>query len=221
MHTMEWLSKILDVIKLPIRYVVCIASVTAILLFFPEPWLIKLHLKEFATRFGLFIGIVFVGSSTLVAVHAACAGIDWIKRVRRHHRIKEKIDSTLSNLDPKEQAVLREFFLHGQKTLRLPIDHPVVAGLLDNGVLALVGKFGERSRAGQLFSVQLNAYVDTHLTADMIELPEGEPTEDQIRRLMESRPDFMPALEYHEDLFHRPGTPLLTEKGISPQTPLC
>jgi hypothetical protein len=72
--------------------------------------------------------------------------------------------------------------------------------------IALVGKLGERSRTGQLLLVKLDAYVDTHLTTEMLDMPEGEPTEEHIRQLLENRPDFAPTLEHHENLFHRPGT---------------
>lgn len=61
----------------------------------------------------------------------------------------------LYNLDDKEIAVLREFFIQGQNTLQLPVGHPVVAGLIEKGILEQVGMIGENSLVGPLFSLSI------------------------------------------------------------------
>jgi hypothetical protein len=142
-------------------------------------------------------------SLAVAIVHAVVAVSHSVKRKRHVHEFKKLRSEAFQNLDRHEKAVLREFFIQGQNTLRLPIDHPTVAGMRTRGILEIVGSHGEGSLAGLLFPVKLADDIRGQLTAAMVDLPEGEPSKEQVEWVVTNRPDFIPEIERHIDLFHR------------------
>jgi hypothetical protein len=71
-----------------------------------------------------------------------------------------------------------------------------------NGILCQVGSIGERWLAGLLFSVKFSDHVDQHLTPAMIDFPREPLSHTDIEFLRQSRLDFLPEIEHHNELFH-------------------
>ena len=93
-------------------------------------------------------------------------------------------------LDQNEIAVLREFLLQDRNTLQMPINEPVVAGLLSKGVLEQVSPLGHSSVIGIEMSVRISSKVREIVTPQFVGWPEGSPTKEQLEGDMERRPDF-------------------------------
>ena len=199
---MEWLTKALEALKLPLKYIWVIAIASGLLLFVPSRYLDKINLTTICKDYGPIIGAIFLVSSILVGVHIVVSLWNYGRnRYLRSKREKYR-KQALHSLDPKEKAVLREFYIQAQSTLQLPIDQPIVAGLLAKGILGRVGQHGERSLAGVLWPVVIHEDAEQELTLDMIELPEPNPPADKIQWLRDNRPDFMPEIEHHNEVFH-------------------
>lgn len=107
----------------------------------------------------------------------------------------------LQQLDSQEKSVLREFYLQGQKTIRMPVDQPVVAGLVRKVIIVQVGQLAEQSIAGMLISVTLAVGVEQKLTSSMIDMPTSKTNSD-IDWLKRNRPKFMPEIIEHNRIFH-------------------
>lgn len=199
---MDW-SRIVDVVKLPVKYVGWIALLSGLVLFLPESWIAALDLAEFSNKHGAAIGIAFLASSSLSAIN----GLLWVRsavlRSRRVVRTQTRMLEDIANLDERERAVLREFAIQGQQTVKLPIDHPVVAGLLHRGILQVVGRICERSLAGTLMSVRIGERARNNLTTEMLDLPREGPSQAEVQELLGNRPGFVETLEHHERVFHR------------------
>jgi len=198
---LEWISKIIEAARLPTKFILCVFAVTVALLFLPQNLLISLHLKEFTDKYGIYIGITALGSGSLLFVEILIYFWNAVQKKVNRRRIYKKALERIKNLDPAEKAVLREFFLQGRNTIKLPMDHPVVAGLLHSGILQLVGSHGRMSLAGMLFSMKISDFIREHLTYEIIELPEGQPTEKDIEFLRNNRPEFMSSIEREDSLF--------------------
>ncbi|MBI3666195.1 MAG: superinfection exclusion B family protein [Acidobacteria bacterium] len=111
-------------------------------------------------------------------------GASWRRRNKRTVRAE------MQSLDGNEIAVLREFLLQGQNTLQMPIDDPVVAGLLSRGILEQVGQLGHQSRIGIMMSVTISSTVRDMVTPRFVGWSEGGPTREQLKEDLENRPDF-------------------------------
>lgn len=202
---MDWLGKAIEVLKLPLKYIWAVAITTGLLLFIPQAWLDRIHLTEFSDDHSTYIGAAFLVSTVLVLIHFTGQIWGWTAKKFYFRKMRRMRSDALNRLDPSEKAVLREFFIQAQSTLHLPIDHPTIAGLLAKGLLERVSSVGENSLAGMLFSVTIADDVKSQLTDDMIHLPKSHPTDSDIKFLQENRPDFMPEIERHRQLFHRSG----------------
>lgn len=195
---MELTSKIIEALKLPTKYILCIFAVSTVLLFMSKEFSEKMHLALFIDKYGLFIGIVSLSSGALLAIELIIYIYKFIRKKITYRNIKSYTIERVGKLDPAEKAILREFYIQEQNTIKLPVDHPVVAGLLNCGILKLVGKQGRMSLAGMLFSIKISELVHSQLTNDLLEWPINEPSLEEIDFLRNSRPDFMKSI-YRED----------------------
>lgn len=98
--------------------------------------------------------------------------------------------NAIKNLDQHEKAVLREYYIQGKSTLKIPMDNPTVSGLIDKQILYLVGQYGEKSSEGMLFNFAINEKAREYLTYQILELPTGESSERDFERIRVSRPQW-------------------------------
>lgn len=198
---MDWITKIIEALKLPTKFIFCIFAVSLALIILPQPILVNFHLNDFATKYGLYIGIVAISSGVLLVTESIIYLWNLVLKRQRSKKAKKSALDRLKRLDPAEKSVLREFFLQGQNTIQLPMDHPVVAGLLTSGILVLVGQQGRMSLAGMLFSMKISEYIRDQLTYEIIDLPTGAPTERDLEFLRGNRPSFMKSIERERSIF--------------------
>lgn len=198
---MEWISKLIEAAKLPTRFILCIFLVSAALLCLPQSLIVSLHLKEFIEKYALYVGITVLTSGALLIVELFIYSWKAARKKIGLRKIRKSAIERVQNLDPAEKGVLREFYLQGQNTIKLPMDHPVVAGLLSCGILNLVGRQGRMSMAGMLFSMKISDFVRGQLTYDLLELPTNEPTQREMEFLRDNRPSFMSSIQREESLF--------------------
>lgn len=197
-------GKLADLIKLPVKYAWALAIASGLVLFLPEAALKTLNVYQLKQNYGVYIGLGFLLFFVLAIVHTASAAYSHFKRRRRFHAFNKERYESLQRLDQREKSVLREFFVQNQNTLRLPVDDPTVAGLMSRGILVRVGKHGEGSLAGILFPLKIADDVADQLLWNMIDLSR-EPSDTEIDWVLNNRPDFIPEIQRHMNLFHRSG----------------
>jgi hypothetical protein len=167
---LEWIAKVHEIIRLPTKYFLLVAIITGALLFLPKPVLTRLHLDSMPDPYGAIIGVVFLVTIGLVILNASSwvwGRIDSERRLKEH---KDAILKTLMSLDPAEQSVLREFFVGAQSTVTMPLDNPVVAGLIARGILQQVGSLGHYSFHGAMFSFRMSESAEELITPKILGL---------------------------------------------------
>lgn len=203
----KWLTSLSDLGKVPTRIIVFVFVSSGLILILPNSVAARFHLEKFRESFGGWIGVACLLAAVLLfTTFCGWAIKKWnYSRVWKHQF--EKIIEAMTRLDPTEKAVLREFFLQGQNTIRLPIDEPTVAGLRAKGIIQLVGRNGSATPAGIIFSFALSPIAHDHLMLDQIDFPQN-PTESDFDRIDRSRPAFVPQileLEQRRQRFFRRG----------------
>lgn len=192
---MEWLSKLLDIGKIPTKIIFWIFLLTGLLLLLPTTWLVALRLDQFLTDYGKYVGICFVGASVLLLIHFFIWILNKSRQSKQKKEYQSAVEEKLNRLDDFEKAVLREFYLQGKNTILLPVDDPTVAGLLQKRVLSIVSPTGEMSLVGILRSVSLSSIAESLTTPQLIGLPNGTPSQAQLTQIAESRPKFIAGIE--------------------------
>ena len=195
MSVMELFTKLFDLGRLPSKIVAWVLFVTGAILFAPAGFLAKLHLDTFASNYGLYLGVAFLASAALLGINIFVWLSHRVRSVLRHRRWHASLRETLAHLDPSEQAVLREFFLHNKSTLKMPVDDPAVAGLYSRGVLRPVSQLGEASMVGMLLPFSIDSDARRLLTPLLLGFPNGQPTEIDRQHIIEARPRFTKRLE--------------------------
>jgi hypothetical protein len=203
---MEWLSKIVDLSKIPTKFIGSVAVVCDIVLLLPEPALEKVALLQLREDFGQYFGLGLLISSSILLIEL---GI-WVYRsVRAHYAsrlLKQHIREYLKGLDVLEKAVLREFFLASARTIKLPIEQPAVSSLMNAGVLEQSTALGSRAAVGSIFSVSLSGETEAHLSPELVDIDQFVLRTDDGRWylneegqqwVLNNRPNFMRELERH------------------------
>jgi uncharacterized membrane protein len=168
---MDFILRILDVAKVPTKIVALVFLVTGCLLLFPNEWIKALEIEEFTKDYGKFIGIIFLVSVVLLALTTMEKTLVWRRGARRRAAIEKSIRSTIDDLDYSERAVLRQFYIQGKNTIELPLDNPVVEGLLEREIIYIVGHSAKISMVGRLVSVNLSPLVSRLLNPQMLGIP--------------------------------------------------
>lgn len=203
---MEWLSRIVDLSKIPTKFIGSVAVVCAIVLLLPEPALEKAALLQLRKDFGQYFGLGLLVSSSILLIEFGT----WVYlRVRAHYAgrwVKKHIRDYLEGLDVSEKAVLREFFLASARTIKLPIEQPAVSSLMNAGVLEQSAVLGSRTTVGSVFSVSLSDEADAHLSPELVDIEQfvlhtddGKwyLNEEGQQWVLNNRPSFMRELQRH------------------------
>lgn len=197
----EWLAKIVEFLKLPIRYFWVLLIVSGLGLFLPSDWLKTFGTQKLAEEYRPWLGTAFLVSFAVLAITSVETTVTHIRRKWHKRRLIVESKEAIRHLGPKEKAILREFFIQEQDAIQLPIDQAMVAGLITKGILVQIGQYGERSLAGLLFPLSIRKEIKRTLILDDIGLPE-EPTEADIQRIRDERPEFLHEIEQHNEVFH-------------------
>lgn len=192
---MDLAAKILQLIKLPPKLVLSLNLVCAFLLFAPSNWKVKLSLDSISKEYSQLIGIGFV----LFAILLCIESVVYVGKKRKIAKLKNKyyqrMQDKMFNLDTHEKSVLREFYIQGQHTIKMPIDNPIVSGLLELGVLTRVGEIGRFIPGGMTFPVRVSDDAKIYLSPNLINWPEEEPVQAIKDWLLQNRPSFAAQLE--------------------------
>ena len=196
------LSKLLDVAKLPTKFIAVIFIVSLILSVLPEDALTSLQLKTLTEKYAQFFNLATLISGTILLIEVVTVSFQWIKKIRTTAKRKKVSHNHVKNLDPEEKAVLREFFILQRNTLRLPEDNPAVAGLIQVGVLQYTSTLGRASGSGRLFSLKIAKHVTEYLTCADIDFPPDISSDENRSFLINNRPAFAHRIMREEALFN-------------------
>ncbi|MCF8095259.1 MAG: superinfection exclusion B family protein [Desulfobacteraceae bacterium] len=101
---------------------------------------------------------------------------------------KKILLQSLEEIDAAEKSVLREFFIEPKNTVEMPIDDPVVAGLIEKQILKAIRETGQYSIRGLLLPIQINPQVKEHVTRELVGYSDNGADR---KAMMDSRPDFI------------------------------
>ena len=189
--------EVLNVYNIPFKVVVSLFIVSGILVLAPTSFIVDLGLDGFLSKHDIYVGVFFLGSGALVAVTALGWGFKRLREKMAYRKWKDNLGDALGDLDHAEKAILREFYLQGKHTIKLPLDEPTVVGLSEKGIIRFVGELGYASRAGLLFPCRVAGEARRLLTPEMLDLPTGDCTDEERQRLRNSRPCFVRERGYY------------------------
>ena len=191
MELMNEIKAIFDLKKLPTKFFLVFSIVSGFILFSDEDLLKKLNLAKIDENYGTFIGLVFLLSSGLVIVNL----IIWINKklyfVYRFSKSKSELAKSLKMLDPHEKSVIREFSIRQQSSVSMPIDDPVITGLIDKGILKFNKQFGDSmiTSMGKA-PVSLGKYAEKLIRLEDIDL-KNDLSESEKEEILNKRPHWV------------------------------
>lgn len=191
---MKFLSELLDLNRITFKTAFIVLIVSSCLIFLPASFLVKLNINAFKNDYGKYFGFAFLASSAFLFV----ALLNWFQEKINYFIRKLKRDvqivKAISEIDFKEMAVLREFYINEQQSLDMPIDNPVVAGMLKKRLLYQLSSMGQMSLEGMMMPLAMNNLLKDSITPQFLRLPVSEPTQEQINEVLNARPEWAKSL---------------------------
>lgn len=185
---MENIKALFDLTKLPAKFFFLFAVISGFILFAADEILETIQLTILKEKYGWIVGLVFVLSAGLVIVNLVIWLYNYLDRKIRLKKIKKEFGESVKSLDQHEKAVIREFVINGQSSIEMPIDDPVITGLLQKNILKINKQFGNSFiMSGRFAPVSLNKYAEKVMESKDIDLSE-KPTEDEIEFASNNRP---------------------------------
>ena len=197
---MDWISKLFDLKKIPTKFIFLVWFISLFLIKLPKETIEKFGITEFQKDFGKYFGIALIVSSGLLVMIFFTWIYDKLNEKRLTAKYKSQIKNSILDLDFHEKSILREFYIQGKNTLKIPIDEPTISGLLNKRILYSVGNYGEMSIVGMLFNCSISKIARENLNNNVLELPNGEPSKSDIQRIKNSRPNWVLKLESRRSL---------------------
>lgn len=193
---MEHLKNLFDLTKLPAKFFFLFAVISGFILFADNTILEKVHLDKLNETFGWIVGLVFIASTGLVIVNFIIWLFKYVRTQFKIRKIKYSFKERLKNLDLHEQSVIREFLINQQTSIEMPIDDPVVSGLLKKRILVINKQLGNGfMMTGSYTSVSINEYAEKYLNLPDVGLSE-KPTEEEINEVNKNRPKWVNKWNY-------------------------
>ena len=125
-----------------------------------------------------------------------------ISKKIRTNKLKKQYLKKINNLDDYEKAILREFYIQGKNSLKMPINDETIAGLLSKGILIYNSQLGNKAMAtGFDFSLSINPLIEERLTNKNIDFPENNSKE-SLEFLENNRPDWIHRMNWDERLLN-------------------
>lgn len=212
----EW-KALFESLKLPTRYFAILLVISGAALFLSDEAMTRLHLLDLRQRYASWLGGAFLLSVGVCAVSLAEKVGSWVGGARSAKRKRgatarrvEEIKARFSRMSYAEQAVIREIVIWDKPAAKLPAGDPVVASLVEDGILQQVGALGELSPLGPLLSFRLNRDLMNECTPAALGLGRFARQDASGREILspdaskwisENRPPFAPAVANHERLF--------------------
>ena len=195
-ETLEHLKNLFDLTKLPAKFFFLFAVISGFILFANESILQKIHLDKLNDSYGWIVGLIFIASFGLVIVNFTIWFFKYVQTKIKIGKLKKGFKERLKNLDLHEQSVLREFLLNQQTSIEMPIDDPVISGLLKKRILVINKQFGNGfMMTGSYTSVSINEYAEKYLDLKDVGLSEN-PNEDEVLEIKQNRPKWVNKWNY-------------------------
>lgn len=198
-------DKIIEILKLPFRFIFTIAFILGLVLFLPENIIKQLQLTEFKTEYGKFIGIVFLISAGYLGVSLIIYLWNKIRLKIETNKFKKNIVEILNSLSLPDIYLLREFILQGKDVIEVPYESTEFISLYNKSILYLASNNVRSFIFGKFVSVTINPIVKKYITLDILHLPKGQPTEQEFEDIKKHRPDYLSSLNYVDSLMKNIG----------------
>jgi len=190
---LDGISALVALAKVPAKTALFLLLLSVFFLFCPDDWAVSLGLIGLRSTYRPAAGIVFTVSAIYLLCLCAFGILELVGLAIENVIDKRRAKIAVDHLDAAEIAVLREFTLQQRNTLPLPIDDPVVQGLMDKSILTFAGAQGRPGLKGMIFfPLTKSRAADQLVTDDVLGLlANGQRTEEQMQQIQLSRPDYV------------------------------
>jgi hypothetical protein len=161
---MEFFSKIVELIKLPLLYVFAFFLTATCFIFLPDQILIDLGVKQIRDTYRSYIGIVFIVSFSIILVNIVALIYKVSKRKYRNYRNKRIAKKTLKDLSNAEKEILKQMLLNGTNSFQIDITDGIHTRLESHKIIYRAANV---SKYGTLFAFCIQPWAIDYLRKNM------------------------------------------------------
>lgn len=133
---MEWFSKVVDVLKIPLKILLpALWLFSGALTFLNEDVLTKLYLLEWKNENGFILGLIFVITSCFIVVYACFHLKDRLSNLIFKLTLKRKTMKRIFKLNDMELSVILRLYNSPGYSYTLDYNEPIIQGLLARNLI--------------------------------------------------------------------------------------
>ena len=171
-------SKITDLLKLLPTYLLPMAVLSGFLVFASDDVLADFGIQGFRSDFRPWIGIVFLGSVSVLLTRGVTASFSWGKNEIVVRKSLGRRQKRMHDLTPAEKDILRKYVAEETRTQTLMMGDGVVQGLVQAGVLYRSTTVGESRQGDPVFDHNVQPWAWDYLRKHPeLLFAEGTPAE--------------------------------------------
>ena len=128
-----------SILKLPTKIIASLALASGAVLLLPQSVIDRLFLSNIKAEYGLYIGLTFIVS---VSILTSTIVINITKIIKRKLLVRKRAkgrDEFLRNLDSEDKSLLREMLRSPNKTMDLPMHNGTVIKLRHADIICPAG----------------------------------------------------------------------------------
>lgn len=171
---MESFKEFLEIFKLPPSILSAISIVTGIILFLPDNVIKIFYLIELKSKYGNFIGMLFIISVTMLTVLLIMWSAKKIIKKYKIRRLRKLRIKYLIDFDGNKTKLIKRFIKERDHTLELATNNGVTVELNCNQVIAPAGNTQLFSFGNVLYGDENTVYIKYFLQPWVINLIEKE-----------------------------------------------
>lgn len=200
---MDYIKSLFDFTKLPTKILFVFFLITGFIIFSNDKYT-KIFAFEKIETYKPLISIVFLISFSILIINFIIYISNLIYQKIRTNKLKKQYLKKINDLDDYEKAILREFYIQGKNSLKMPINDETIAGLLSKKILIYNSQLGNRAMAtGFDFSLSINPLIEERSTNKNIDFPENTNSKESLEFLKNNRPDWIHRMNWEERLLNQ------------------
>lgn len=154
------INDILQLIKLPMKYLIAIFLTLTFILFFPEIYIVKLGLSELIQKYRMIIGLAFICDLFFIIVNLCSPILNYIKGILRYLSLVLSGKRRLNNLTNEEKEILNYYITNKTRTYELPLNDGIVCELSS---YKIIYRAAGVSTGGLYFAYNMNPWAWRYL----------------------------------------------------------
>lgn len=200
----ELFSKVFDVLKFlkSPKLLIWVALTSVLFLYIPVSIVPYSEYQNLKKQYGIWVLLILIGSISMLTIEGVIYLYKHIRKVTNLKQYRKRVNKRIESLGDQEKAILREFYIQRQMSIKLPINNANVLSLINDGIIKLTVRLPESHYGNPLGLFSITETASQFISQEFLDFPEEGPTPENIEKIQRLRPHFAVEIEHKDRIWN-------------------